>query len=176
MHIALAASSAVRFYAYDEWLGMIWMWSGVREEADLSSLPTTSLIDEVGVDGVPLKMNWYCIVPYGFEALIENVLCPVHVHWAHHGTRSFFRRERGAKKTANAVNLLGERGINSGGLHWHAPMTCVYAHDILPYLDVMFAVTPISRYTSWLFMIDINKPAPPLPLLQRVGGRTYPTS
>jgi len=137
----------------------------------VTSLPTGKILDDVGIEGVSLGMNWSRIVPYGFEALLENILDPVHVHWAHHGARRFFRRELGGATTSmNPVNLLGDLGMNDGGLHYHAPITCIYAYEMLQYINFMFTVLPISRYTSRMFMIEIRKTAePPLPLLQRIG-------
>lgn len=164
--------SSVRAYRYKAYLGVIWIWFGIPKDADVSLLPTGRILEEVGIDGVSLKMNWSRIVPYGFEALLENVLDPHHVNWAHHGARAFFRRQYGASPPKRIVNLMGDTGFNNGALHYNAPITCVYAFPFIPYMEVMFIVLPISRYTSRMFMIEIHKPAPPLPLLQRVGWKS----
>ncbi len=149
---AIPRRAAVRNYPTTVGGGLIWVWLGDAENADVSLLP----IPKTMFDGSPalFKRPWARYLEYGLEALIENIIDPVHLFWAHHKTNPGFDRKFGGSgnrvelKTASDTGIVGTwRGV--------MPMEYIAPASVL-YRTSFFTITPISRDQSRLFIVQLT--------------------
>lgn len=63
--------------------GMIWVWVGSPDLANISDIPDIAALNNPGVISVDYAID----LPYDQTYLIENVIDVAHIHIAHHGLR-----------------------------------------------------------------------------------------
>jgi phenylpropionate dioxygenase-like ring-hydroxylating dioxygenase large terminal subunit len=63
--------------------GMVWVWVGASDLANLSDIPDIAALNNTGVISVDYSID----LPYDQTYLIENVIDVAHIHIAHHGLR-----------------------------------------------------------------------------------------
>ncbi len=141
--------------------GIIWMWYGQAETADASRIPLPPLMEQYKENELILYRNVSRIVPYSLEAQMENPLDPVHIFWAHVGAEKMYRREYGG--VGNEVTLK-EREVSRMTALWQGneiafcpPCVSYWQLNRGIELNAWFAITPLSRRKSRLFMIEVSK-------------------
>ncbi len=75
--------ACVRSLVTAERQGIIWVWPGEPEAADLERIPTISMLDKPGI----IHTDFILDLPYNHTYLVENVLDPAHIHISHQGTQ-----------------------------------------------------------------------------------------
>lgn len=156
---AYPRGASTRAYPTVVKLGLVWVWFGTPELADEMMIPIPPVVKDNDASDVILYTNWSRVVPYGFEALLENVADPTHVHWAHHKARPYFNRSHGKEGNDLKLTDIKDDGLRAKykflHLEYHAPATIVYQGITM---NPVFTVTPISRRQSRLIMVEVFKP------------------
>lgn len=97
--------------AYDTFQGpggLVFVWMG-KGKADTSKVPIPKLLMESD-DSQALSSGIMRRLPISFATVFENVVDPLHVQWAHHGTNQFNR----SKVTRTGGGTLEESRMKDG--------------------------------------------------------------
>lgn len=78
----IPANACVQSFTVVERQGMVWMWPGEAEAADVERIPTIADLDKPEFDSADYMRD----LPYDQTYFIENVIDPAHVFISHHGT------------------------------------------------------------------------------------------
>ena len=142
--------------------GIIWMWYGECSTADVKRLPLPPLMEEYEENELILYRNVSRIVPYSLEAQHENPLDPVHIYFAHVGAEKMYKREYGGvgnevtiKKREKGGKMIANWKGNEIG--FCPPCISYWKLSRGIELNAWFAITPMTRYTSRFFMIEISR-------------------
>eukprot|EP00899_Mesostigma_viride_P003131 jgi/Mesvir1/12819/Mv04890-RA.2 len=97
-HLADKPSACTVALPVREHQGMLWVWpdASTREKAEATSPPTLPALDQ----GL-CSFNGQRDIAYGYDTLVENVVDPSHVPFAHHGIQG-----NRSKPGINALKLL----------------------------------------------------------------------
>ena len=93
--------------------GIVWIWPGRRDDVDPASITRIAALDRPDMRTI----DYVSDLPYGQEALVENVLDFAHIHIAHDGAR-------GGGHRAHAGPLafeIEERGPAGFGAEFRSP-------------------------------------------------------
>lgn len=125
--------------------GKLWLWPDSSPEGVAASERVSpAVVDDL--DTGEFGGNWYARdLPYGFDTLIENLVDPAHVPFAHHGVigsramgtpmNIVIDDEAGTGEDAFVTKLTGFLGINALRVGFEAPGLIYYKWDysgILP--------------------------------------------
>jgi len=108
-HIGIPAKTCVTPYRVVERQGIVWLWAGDAQAADMEALPLTDALDDAEVQRVDFQMD----LPYDQTYLIENIIDVAHIHIAHDGVRGGGMRAL-AKPLEFDITEHSIRGIRSG--------------------------------------------------------------
>lgn len=104
----LPIKSCVQSYAVIQRRGIVWVWAGDPDHADLDLLPCPDDVDDPDLHVVTFQMD----LPYDQSYLIENVIDVAHIHIAHDGVRGGGMREA-AKPLKFEMSEVTEQGFSS---------------------------------------------------------------
>lgn len=104
----LPIKSCVRAFPVALRRGIVWIWAGEMQEADLALLPCAEEAPDPDLHVVTFQMD----LPYDQSYLIENVIDVAHIHIAHDGVRGGGRREA-AKPLKFDVSEITAGGFKS---------------------------------------------------------------
>ncbi|CAM9572230.1 unnamed protein product, partial [Laminaria digitata] len=127
--------------------GKLWLWpDSSLEGVEASERVSPAVIDEL--DTGEFGGNWYARdLPYGFDTLIENLIDPAHVPFAHHGvigSRAMgtpmdivMDDEAGKGEDGFVTKKTGFLGMNSLNVGFEAPGLVYYKWDYSGFLPAM---------------------------------------
>lgn len=107
--IGIPAKTCVTSYRVVERQGIVWLWAGDAQAADMAALPLTGALDAADMQRVDFQMD----LPYDQTYLIENIIDVAHIHIAHDGVRGGGLRAL-AKPLEFDIVENSIRGIRSG--------------------------------------------------------------
>jgi phenylpropionate dioxygenase-like ring-hydroxylating dioxygenase large terminal subunit len=90
----IPANACVRSFTVVERQGMVWVWPGEPEAADVERIPTIADLDKPEFASTDIMRD----LPYDQTYFIENVLDPAHVQISHHGSQ-------GNRENAQALEM-----------------------------------------------------------------------
>ena len=79
----IPAKACVRSLLTIERQGIVWVWPGEAEAADIDRIPTLDVLDKPGF----VYTDYMVDLPHDQTYLIENLLDPAHVSISHHGSQ-----------------------------------------------------------------------------------------
>ena len=79
----IPAKACVRSHVVVERQGIVWVWPGEAEAADIDRIPTLEVLDKRGF----VYTDYMVDLPHDQTYLIENLLDPAHVSISHHGSQ-----------------------------------------------------------------------------------------
>ncbi len=164
---AIPRRATVRNYPTAAGAGLVWVWFGHAEKADTSLLP----IPKTMRDGSPVlfKRPAARYLEYGLEALIENIIDPVHLFWAHHKASDGLDRKFGGAGNGVEPKAVTDKGIR-GAWRGVVPMDYIAPASVL-YTGTFFTILPISRDQSRLFVVEMTND--PRKLVTQPHWRTH---
>lgn len=173
----IPAQARVRSYPCVERHGFVWLWMGKAEEADPSSIPDYSYLDDPDRDVIRgylhLKANYMLIVDNLLDASHAQTLHPAFArkggqqtltNFAQEGDVVYSLREQSNTGVSNFFRMMWDQTAESGDTHsnwrWDAPSTCT--HDLgitltgAPKEDGLMlknlhTITPETEYSSHYF-------------------------
>lgn len=102
-------ASITRFYPVTvSNIGLIFLWLGPRELADESKLPMDQRVAQADKKRVTTSSQFKRSFPFSYDTLVENLIDPSHVNWAHHGES---QSSRNAVIRSNSLTLLLDHEI-----------------------------------------------------------------
>lgn len=85
-HGSVTPQMEVRSYPIVERHGIVWVWMGAREKADQRLIPDLAFMDETPL--TTTVHNYFDVVSFRYDILIDNLLDPSHEDYLHRGTFS----------------------------------------------------------------------------------------
>ncbi|HEY9905051.1 MAG TPA: Rieske 2Fe-2S domain-containing protein [Candidatus Sericytochromatia bacterium] len=79
----IPTKACVKSFPTVERQGIVWVWPGEPEAADIDRIPTVDVLDKPGF----VYTDYMVDLPHDQTYLIENVLDPAHVSISHHGSQ-----------------------------------------------------------------------------------------
>lgn len=135
--------------------GMVWLWpdnSPDGMEASRSQLPSTvpELHDPAFIRGAWVTRD----LMYGYDTLVENVVDPAHVPFAHHGVQA----QRSMAMPLNvSLNYVGKEGVflslprlANSTIEFHAPTRLHYLFDFTGFFQRVPLMKWAFRLEKWL--------------------------
>lgn len=126
----IPTNAKVRTYPVHEQDGVVYVWPGPPEEAELAEKPSRDLTDE-GQLLVDHKSGFVvqrvCLdLPIDHSLMVENLLDPAHIPFAHEGTIGKRNQAKPLKMIVNKTKC-GIRGVTRDGYYngFEAPCTIV---------------------------------------------------
>ena len=102
----MPAKACVQSFVVVERQGMVWVWPGEPEAADINPIPTLAALDKPGFVRVDTMRD----LPYDQTYLIENIIDPAHANISHHGTRNGGNRENAQPLEMEVIS------VSAGGI------------------------------------------------------------